>query len=151
MAKPTFSVTTDDPAMMAKFMACLSGGVAAGALVVGAAAPPPPLPVPAASPMPAPPLAASPLPPPLPVAAAAPPPPPPPAAAPAAPPPMANGAIDKATVIASMAAAVGKPGGAARVAAIVARYNATSPGTPGAIDVVDPVQYANIKAELDAL
>lgn len=143
---PMFALVFPDQASLTAALAKLSAvSVSAPA---PPAAPPPPPGMPTAAPL-------------LPVASAIPPvpapllapvaPSPAPAPAPVAPPPLPAGGIDKATVIQSMAAAVGKPGGAAKVAAIVARYNASQPGVPGTIDVVDPVQYGNIKGELDAI
>lgn len=69
-------------------------------------------------------------------------------AAPAAPP---TGGIDFAAVTQAMSAAVGKKGGAVKCSQIIARYNATAPGTPGPLSVVAPEQYGNIKAEFDAI
>lgn len=143
MAKPTYSIGGLDFDTMVKINAFLSGasGPTAGATLVvspAAAATAPAAP-------PTPPAPPAPVVPPTPAAPPAPPAPPAPAA-PAGGPTMQD-------VIKSMADAVARCGaaGAGKVAPLMAQYNAQTPGSPGPVTSVDPAQYGNLKAALDAL
>jgi hypothetical protein len=50
-----------------------------------------------------------------------------------------------------MARVISLPGGAGKMSPILAQYNAKNPGTPGPISDVDPVQYGNLIAALNAI
>lgn len=148
MAKPTYSIGGLDLATLQKIEAFLSGGA------VGHPATAAPAPAVVAAPVPAaPPIPPMPLPPmpAAPVAPVAPPAPPMPVAPPA---PVASAAgPTMQDVIKSMADAVARCGaaGAGKVAPLMAQFNAQAPGTPGPVSSVDPAQYGNLKAALDAL
>ena len=130
-----------------------------GAIPPGPAAPPaPPAPVatpPAPPAPPAPPMPSAPvMPPPAPVptAPAAPPAPPAPVAAPIVPPTAAApGAPDLAKVIEAMGRVITMPGGATKLAPIMAQYNAQQPGVAGPATTVDPAQYTNLINALNAV
>jgi len=150
MAKhPLMFVSTDDPAKFAQMVAIAAGTAAPTAPV--AAAPPPPAaaPPPVAAAAPPPPVAAA-APPPPPVAAPPPPPAPVAVTAPVVQPVVAGG-ITTEQIVAKMAEKISKPGAAQAVSTLMAQYNSREPGKAGPITNVDPAQYANLSAALDAL
>lgn len=151
MAKPKFSVIVDSFEDVTRINALLSGGAVTGVATGGVtppAAPSPPVPVPVAAPVA----------PPVPVAAPAAPPaaPPPPVAAPAAPvaplvPAVGTGGPSLASITQLMSTKIGTAGNPPQIMALLAQYNAKSPGKQGTVNDIDPAQYGNFETALNAL
>jgi len=171
MAKPTYSIGGLDFDMLVKVNAFMNGGTPVNANIAAAVVPAAP-PAPSAPPVAAAPVPAAPPAPPVPVmptpaappAPPAPPMPTPPMSMPAPPmqptapvappaPPAPAGMPTQAEVIKAMADAVARcgAGGAGKVGPLMAQYNAETPGVAGTVAKVDPAQYGNLKAALDAL